>query len=84
MPPRRAQRPKTPKEPKFITPADVAEQVRRIGYHSPDDEVAQSMEYELYRAVIASIAAGAPMARELAEAAIASQRWGFERWMATS
>jgi hypothetical protein len=77
----RAQR---PREPKFITPADVAERVRRIGARSKDDETAQVMEYELYRAVIASIAMGAPMARELAEAAIMSQRWGFERWMATS
>jgi hypothetical protein len=77
----RAQR---PKEPKFITPADVAERVSRIGARSRDDNLAHSMEYELYRAVIASIAMGAPMARELAEAAIMSQRWGFERWMARS
>jgi hypothetical protein len=78
------QRAQRPKEPKFITPDDVAERVRRIGAHSRDDELAHSMEYELYRAVIASIAMGAPMARELAEAAIMSQRWGFERWMARS
>jgi hypothetical protein len=78
------QRERKPAEPKFITPADVAERVRRIGAHSRKDDLAQSMEYELYRAVIASIAMGAPMARELAEAAIMSQRWGFERWMATS
>lgn len=78
------QRAQRPKEPSFITPADVAERVRRIGAHSRNDNLAQSLEYELYRAVIASIAAGAPMARELAEAAITSQRWGFERWMATS
>ena len=78
------QRAQRPKEPKHITPADVAERVRRIGAHSRDDNLAHSMEYELYRAVIAAIASGAPMARELAEAAIMSQRWGFERWMATS
>lgn len=78
------QRAKRPEEPKFITPADVAEQVRRIGARSRDDALAQSLEYELYRAVIASIASGAPMARELAEAAITSQRWGFERWLASS
>ena len=76
MPPRRAQR---PKDPKFITPADVAEVVRRIGAWSRDDEVAHGMEYQLYRAVIASIAAGAPMARELSEAAIRSQQYGFDR-----
>lgn len=80
-PRKRAQR---PKEPKFITPADVTERVRRIGAHSRNDNLAQSLEYELYRAVIASIAMGAPMARELAEAAMMSQQWGFERWMATS
>jgi hypothetical protein len=78
------QRAQRPKEPKFITPADVAERVRRIGGHSRNDYLAHSMEYELYRAVIASIAMGAPMARELAEAAIASQRWGFDRQLATS
>jgi hypothetical protein len=78
------QRAQRPKDPEFIKPADVAERVRRIGAHSRNDTLAQSMEYELYRAVIASIAMGAPMARELAEAAIASQRWGFERWMDTS
>lgn len=72
----RAQR---PKEPKFITPADVAEMVRRIGAHSRDDETAHAMEYQLYRAVIASIAGGAPMARELCEAALRSQQWGFDR-----
>lgn len=79
MPPRRAQRPRAPKEPKFITPADVAEMVRRIGAWSRDDETAHGMEYQLYRAVIASIAAGAPMARELADAAIRSQQYGFDR-----
>jgi hypothetical protein len=78
------QRAQRPKEPKFITPADVTERVSRIGGQSKNDNLAQSMEYELYRAVIASIAMGAPMARELAEAAIMSQRWGFERWMAAS
>jgi hypothetical protein len=75
VPPRQAR----PKEQKFATPADVAEMVRRIGAHSADDETAHAMEYQLYRAVIASIAMGAPMARELCEAAIASQRWGFDR-----
>jgi hypothetical protein len=74
------QRAQRPKEPEFIKPADVAERVRRIGAHSRDDEAAFSMEYELYRAVIASIAMGAPMARELCEAAMLSQRWGFDRW----
>jgi hypothetical protein len=71
-----------PPGPRFITPDQVAEQVRRIGAHSRDDEAAHSMEYQLYRAVIASIAAGAPLARELCEAAVQSQRWGFDRWMA--
>jgi hypothetical protein len=58
--------------------------VRRIGAWSAargrDRHVAFEMEYQLYRAVIASIAAGAPMAREMCEAAIRSQQWGFERW----
>jgi hypothetical protein len=71
-------------EQKFITPDMVTERVRRIGAWSAQDETALSMEYELYRAVIASIAMGAPMARELAEAAIQSQRWGFERRTARS
>lgn len=78
------QRAQRAKEPKFITPADVAERVRRIGAWSADDETALSMEYELYRAVIASIAMGAPLARELAGAAIRSQQWGFERKTARS
>ena len=73
------QRAQRAKEPKFITPADVTEMVRRIGAHSRDDETAHGMEYQLYRAVIASVAMGAPMARELCEAAIASQKWGFDR-----
>jgi hypothetical protein len=73
------QRARRPKEPRFVTPADVAGVVHRIGERSRDDVLARSMEYELYRAVIASIAAGAPMARELCEAAIRSQQWGFER-----
>jgi len=76
------QRVRRPREPRIITPADVRKQVHRIGAQSRDDALAQAMEYQLYRAVIASIAMGAPMARELAEAAITSQQWGFERWMA--
>lgn len=78
MPPR--SRPKPPPEPKFATPAQVTEMVRRIGAWSKQDHTAFGMEYQLYRAVIASIAGGAPMAREMCEAAIASQRWGFDRW----
>jgi hypothetical protein len=78
MPPRR---PKAPPGPKFMTPADVAEQVRRIGAWSMQDDAAFAMEYRLFQSVIASIAGGAPMARELCEAAIQSRiRWGFERW----
>lgn len=67
-------------KPRIVTPDQVAEQVRRIGAHSRDDEAACSMEYQLYRAVIASIAAGAPQPQELAMAAIQSQKWGFDRW----
>lgn len=58
---------------------DVAEQVRRVGAHSSQDRVAFAMEYELYRAVLALIAQGAPHAALLAETALQSQQYGFER-----
>jgi hypothetical protein len=71
------------REQRAITPEQVAEQVaeqvRRIGAHSGDDETASSMERQLYLAVIAAIADGHPSPQELALAAIQSQRWGFDR-----
>ena len=77
--PARRQRQAPPRE-RVVTPADVREMVSRIGAHSRDDLTATTMEYQLYRAVIAAIASGAPMAAELAREAIRSQQWGFERW----
>jgi hypothetical protein len=57
----------------------VAEQVRRIAARSREDRVAFALEYELYRAVLALIAQGAPAAAMLAETALQSQNYGFER-----
>lgn len=58
----------------------VLERVRRLAAHSAKDpETALAMEDELYRAVLAVIAQGAPGAAALATAALSSQNYHMDR-----
>jgi hypothetical protein len=58
----------------------VLERVRRLGAHSVKEPgLALAMEDELYRAVLAMIAQGAPNPPGLATAALESQRYHMDR-----
>lgn len=58
----------------------VLEQVRRLGAHSSKDPLrALAMEEELYRAVLALVAQGAPNPSGLAAAALESQKYHMDR-----
>lgn len=57
----------------------VLEQARRAGAHSRDQRRLEVMERELHVAVLAAIADGAPMAQQMAAAALATLRYGRER-----
>jgi len=64
-----------------VTPGDVREQVRRIGaYSAHAGATAHAMEDQLYLAVLAAIAQGAPQAAELAQAALMTRGYEFERY----
>ena len=66
---------------KAITPGDVHEQVRRVGAYSVHaGATAHAMEDQLYLAVLAAIAQGAPQAAELAQAALMTRGYEFERY----
>jgi hypothetical protein len=62
------------------TVGDILELVRRLGAQSArDPDLALAMEDELYRAVLALIAQGAPGAASLATAALQSQAYHMDR-----
>jgi hypothetical protein len=59
--------------------AEVLEQVRRAGAHSADPGDLARMERDLWAAVLAAIADGAPGAAELAATALMTLRYGHDR-----
>lgn len=64
---------------RYPTPDYVLEQARRAGAHSRDQRRLEVLERELHVAVLAAIADGAPMAQQMAAAALATLRYGHER-----
>lgn len=64
---------------RYPTPDYVLEHARRAGAHSRDQRKLEVMERELHVAVLAAIADGAPMAQQLAAAALTTLNYGHER-----
>jgi hypothetical protein len=67
---------------KLLTCDDVEARLREIEANKHDDEIAHKLEDELYRAVLLSIASGAPKARSLARRTIKVLSINFCRWHA--
>jgi hypothetical protein len=64
---------------RYPAPDHVLEMARRAGAHSRDQRRLEVMERELHVAVLAAIADGAPMAPQLAAAALTTLNYGHER-----
>ena len=65
-----------------ITVEEVRQQLAAIREATRDDEVAHSMEDELYRRVLEAVADGADDAPEMAALALETKSIEFSRWMA--
>jgi len=65
-----------------VTVDDVREFVEEIRLSAGDDEVAHSMEDELYVAVLQAIANGADSPEKLAAEALKTKDIEFSRWCA--
>lgn len=64
-----------------LVPAEVYEQARRVGARSVrGGETGHLMEDQLHLAVLAAIAQGTPQAAELAQAALMTRHYEFERY----
>lgn len=65
-----------------MTVDEIQQRIETILQESHDDEVAHSLEDDLYRDVVRAIAAGAPNARDLAQEALHTEIISFARWCA--
>ena len=61
---------------------EIANRVAHITRNVDDPEVAHAQEDQLFAEVLKAIAAGAPNAQEMAQAAIKSLDLKFPRWCA--
>lgn len=65
-----------------LTLADVEARVQNVREMTGDAEVAHSEEDQLYKDVLAAIAAGQRGAKDLAAAALKAAEIDYERWYA--
>ena len=65
-----------------MTTEEIMRTIQEISRLSEDDEVAHSMEDELWENVLKAISEGAPNAAELAAYALKTKNISFSRWCA--